>query len=350
MAAATGMKRGLSGVSAQMRGVRVGTPVRDARVDALRFFAMALVVLTHVLGLRHEFKALAPWLVDSMVAFNMPLFAVLSGYVLLGREGHGAATFLKGKALGLLVPYAAWILVELPIRKYAPSEWLPRVAHAMFDPHMGLQMWFLWVLFVLFVIFSGSRAISHSDAFTAGFALVFGVAGAAALGVGVPEVLGLDKLAWLYPFLILGYLLAKHRERLRRFDGAVAFVALVTFPVLLWAGPVSGVASLLGWALQALLKVATALSGIAALWALYKAMPKVALDWQGAVGKRTLGLYGWQMVTLPFLIVGTGWWGAAMSWSAVMIVSTLLTLMLERAAVTRAVFLGQWPKKSPAGS
>jgi len=302
---------------------------RNDLIDALKLFAMGLVVLTHVLGLRPEFKALSPQTVDLMVTFNMPLFTFLSGYVLFGREGKSPLRFIRGKALALLVPYLAWILVELPLRHYPPSAWLPRLGRALVDPHAGLQMWFLWLLFWLFVIFTLARLVSKDDRWMAAGAVAMG----ATLFLGTYTGYGLDKITWLYPFFILGYLFAKHRERLVRFDTVAAVVSVVAFPVLIVWAPAGVV-----------VRFATALAGVGASWAIFRLLPARALAPLGFVGQKTLGLYGWQMVVLPYLIVGAGWLGAATSWTLVMIVATLLTLVLERTTFTRALFLGQWPK------
>ena len=302
---------------------------RNDLIDALKLYAMGLVVLTHVLGLRPEFRDLSPRTVDIMITFNMPLFTFLSGYVLFGREGTGPVRFIRGKTLALLVPYLAWILVELPIRHYPPSAWLPRLGLAFVDPHAGMQMWFLWLLFWLFAIFTAVRLVSKDDRWLGAGAVAMG----ATLFLGTTTAFGLDKITWLYPFFILGYLVAKHRAKLKRLDTWVAVGSLVAFPALLmWAPP--GVA----------VRFATALAGTGASWAIFRSLPSRVLSPLGFVGQKTLGLYGWQMVVLPFLIVGTGWLGAAVSWTLVMVVATLLTLVLERAAFTRAVFLGQWPR------
>ena len=74
-------------------------------------------------------------------------------------------------------------------------------------------------------------------------------------------------------------------------------------------------------------------------------MPAGTLDRLGWLGQRTMGVYGWQMVILPFLIVGAGWPGAFASWALVLSIAVLLTLALERTVLTRAVFLGRWPRE-----
>ncbi len=201
---------------------------RNDVVDALKYFAIALVVLTHVLRLYREFIHLSPDLLRVVVSFNLPLFAFLSGWVLWGREGKNPLSFMRGKALGLLVPYLAWIAVEMPLRHVPPSGYLARLGNALLNPMYGMQMWFLWALFWMFAVFTAGRLVSRSDWWTAVLAL--GVGSVAFFIPGGAN--GLNRIVWLYPYLVLGYLASKHRAPLRRFDVPATLGAVVAFGVL----------------------------------------------------------------------------------------------------------------------
>lgn len=309
--------------------VRVGARQRDLRVDALKALAILLVIATHILGLRREFQAVAPWLYDLIVAFNMPLFALLSGWVLAGREGAAPGRFLWRKLLALYVPYFAWIAVEAPLRRVTLGGMPGRLLEALLDPHAGMQMWFLAVLFWMFVVFTFARLVSRSDAWTGGVAIAM-----AAIGL-MPRIttMGLDKVAWLYPFFILGYLIARAPEDRRRLAviGAAIAATLAAFALL-------GHADLAG-------RYLLALGFVAAVAGVYLVMPQRAIAAQAWLGQHTMGVYGAQMVVMPFLIVGAGWAGALASWALVAAVSTCVAVALERVPFTRAVFLGQWPRK-----
>jgi fucose 4-O-acetylase-like acetyltransferase len=309
------------------------TRSRNVLIDALRFVAIAMVVLTHVLNLRPEFKGLpfAPELVRAMMSFNMPLFAFVSGYVLRGREGAHPVRFIKAKALALLVPYLAWIALEAPLRRIQFADVPPRLVRALYDPLASFQMWFLLVLFVAFAVFALSRAVSDRDSVTVVFAIVVGLSPLLPL----PQSNLLSRLAWLYPFVVLGFIVAHHRPRLKRYDVLAALAGLIAFP-LLFATGWDGIAY----------RFAIGLSGMAALWGVFRVMPVRVLEPLGWLGQRTMGVYGWQMVVLPYLIVGAGWPGALVSWVLVTAAAVMLTLLLERFAFTRAVFLGRWPRKT----
>lgn len=308
-----------------------GNGSRNQRIDALKCFAIGMVVLTHVLNLRWEFKSLAPWLVDAMLAFNMPLFALLAGYVHFGRD-RGGVRLIANKARALLVPYLAWIALVMPLRRLPASDWLPRAALALIDPHAGFQMWFLWSLFWVFVVFTVTRATPWPDVVAGGLALA-----AAAVWLGTPsKAFGFDKVAWLYLFFVLGYFTAKYRVHVRKWEWVVQALGVASFPLFVSFGLVREYPLFAG------------LSGVAASLALYSVQPAVLLRPQARVGRRSLGIYGAQMIVLPFCIVGAGWGGAALSWTAAFVGSLVVTLVLERWAVTRAVFLGMWPRRRRA--
>jgi surface polysaccharide O-acyltransferase-like enzyme len=308
-----------------------GASARNLLIDALRFVAIAMVVLTHVLNLRWEFKELplAAETVRALMAFNMPLFAFVSGYVNRGLERDGPWRFARSKATALLVPYYAWIIVEMPLRRVALADAPERLVRAAIDPMAAFQMWFLLVLFYAFVLLAASRLVSRSEWWLGGVALVVGLLPL----VWQPASNLIVRLCWLYPFVVGGYLVAQHRESCRRFDDAAAVAGLVAFPFLFasgWDGSVH--------------RLAIGAAGSAALWALFRWIPEPVLRRLAWTGSKSLGVYGGQMVLLPFLIVGAGWSGAFASWMLVTAAAVVLTVVLERFALTRAVFLGRWPK------
>lgn len=332
---------------------------RDIRVDALRGLAIAMVVATHILRLRHEFVGVAPWLVWGMLAFNMPLFAFLSGWVLSGREGHDPLRFLGKKALALVVPYVAWVAIELPLRNVATADILPRLGAALLNPHRGLQMWFLLVLFWMFVIFVVVRGVSRSSWWLA----ATGVAIGALLVLPLPQTMAIDKIAWLYPFFIFGYLASRHRSTIGGRRGLAimgAGAAVTAIAALGLSGAVPGLGDVtLPRITGVALRYDLALLGMAVCGLIYVLLPRKALEPQAWLGQRSMGVYGGQMVLLPFLIVGAGWgaaittpwvtvgagWlGALASWALVLAAVGALTWVLEHIPPLKWVLLGQWPK------
>ena len=88
----------------------------------------------------------------------------------------------------------------------------------------------------------------------------------------------------------------------------------------------------------------TAVAGIAATWAIARLAPGWLVSAGAWAGRKSMGVYAGQMITQPFVLVGSGWLGVALSELTTLAASLLLAWALEANALTRAVFLGQWPK------
>ena len=305
---------------------------RNDVIDALKYFAIALVILTHVLRLRAEFIDLSPALLRTIVSFNLPLFTFLSGWVLYGREGQSPGRFMRGKALGLLVPYFAWIAVEMPLRHVVPSGYLARLWHAALDPMAGMQMWFLWALFWMFAVFTVGRLVSRSDWWTAAIGVAVG--SIALLIPGAPAAL--NRIAWLYPYLVLGYLVSKHRASLRRFDVPATAAAAVGVRCAQrdgcarGAGPVRSGSRGHGRRVRNLPLPAGAPYACAGAARSAHARRLRCADGGVPVPHRGAGLArrAWRR--------GRSCSRPPRHWPS----------LLDRFAVTRAVFLGQWPRKA----
>ena len=73
-------------------------PARDRSIDILKGFGILLMICGHI-GFGTPF-------IQFCASFYMPLFYVVSGYLLNGRRPFGS--FVLKKAKGLLVPYYAF--------------------------------------------------------------------------------------------------------------------------------------------------------------------------------------------------------------------------------------------------
>lgn len=81
-----------------------GATERDARIDAAKGIAIALVVLGHAKGIPKEFTVL-------VYSFHVPLFFLLSGWLSHRRNAQTAAQILSTLGRTLLVPYAFFFFV-----------------------------------------------------------------------------------------------------------------------------------------------------------------------------------------------------------------------------------------------
>lgn len=115
---------------------------RDTGLDAVRGFAILLVMLGHCIVLNNMADA---YLYDAIKAVQMPLFMAVSG-VLMGRKkirmtGRELGRQLKKRALSCLVPFVSWIFVT------NVTNFPQKLRSVLFRPDTGL--WFLLTLFIL---------------------------------------------------------------------------------------------------------------------------------------------------------------------------------------------------------
>lgn len=133
-----------------------GATKRDARIDAAKGVAIALVVLGHAKGIPREFTVL-------VYSFHVPLFFLLSGWLSHRRNSQTAAQVLSTLSRTLLVPYVFfffmsygyWLLTrqigEKALRWGQAPWWEPLGGLATgIGPQLYVHpaLWFLPALFI----------------------------------------------------------------------------------------------------------------------------------------------------------------------------------------------------------
>lgn len=116
--------------------------VRDISLDAVKGFAILLVMFGHCIILNHMEDGI---IYDAVAAVQMPLFMAASGFLtgktLQFRNGRELAQKLRKRAVNYLVPFLVWIILLYPLHV------LQRLRQVLFQLDLGL--WFLMVLFLM---------------------------------------------------------------------------------------------------------------------------------------------------------------------------------------------------------
>lgn len=118
-------------------------------IDAVKCFAITLVVLGHVIQnvlFRDTYESLYPW--RFIYSFHMPLFMMVSGYF-----AHNYLTIRKD-CFRLLVPYVMWAVVLAIQYRSVTYLW-----NVVLYPDNGL--WFLWVLFFVKAIYASAFVLER---------------------------------------------------------------------------------------------------------------------------------------------------------------------------------------------
>ncbi|MBN2167769.1 MAG: acyltransferase [Actinobacteria bacterium] len=335
-------------------------PGRDLGVDALRGLAILLVVLGHSISYAVNMNAVSGYnpffYVNSFIyAFHMPLFFMVSGYVMFGRRIRTGE-----RALRLLVPFLAWIPVYWFVDRYFhhypwPVLFWPTLKRTIMEPGDGL--WFLEVLFLCVVLLIPVVQLEKWRSWAGGVSL-------ALIFVGVNLIpyqkLGLHQVKYFFFFFAVGYLAGKHRPGIDRIDRkwigvfltGCSIIFLVSFTVLYYYGRINSFVfpvtlyDLFKTPAAYIIRYAMALLGIVfsmtVIAALQKLQASKALSWFGLV---TMDIYVAHLIMLQ-VTFGSNWERVLVSCITGVVLSLALSfLVLRRSWVTAMLFLGIKPKK-----
>ena len=312
---------------------------RDPRLDLLKAVAITLVVLGHLITAAFGDPVSAPWPLASVFSvlaiLDVPLFVFVSGYLASPTAG---ASWLKRRALQLLVPYFSWIALRWLL--YYRTDVLGWLRSSVLWGNETNALWFLYALFVVSALYA---LVCRWRPAMIGLA----VACVGALAVAVP-LFSLRYVAMLFPVFVVGRLVGE-----RRFEpGAWVLAVTAALLVAMWSRPganllfswpgwaATGIADG-GWGGAALAVTATVLR-IALMLALcgsalYLARGATRGAWLGAL---TLGIYAVHPIVVPQLARGGGLAGLVGGFAITMVAATGATLLLARWPWTSFLLLG----------
>lgn len=227
----------MSGALSRLRVKAIGFPKpgsgRDEGIDALKGFAIILVVLGHCLeiadpGLFVPNASFRHHLATFIYTFHMPLFIFLAGYVMAGKSVRVGRSFVR-----LIVPFFTWMVLKYlfttPVSSYGTGTF-GRYAGDTVWGMANAPLWFLWTLFfcylLLIVVQYAGRRWKYGEEI-AFFLLWFAVNFVPSTRLGIPQ------LQYYFAFFALGYLAAKYKERIAGLSPSVKVAVLAGAPASL---------------------------------------------------------------------------------------------------------------------
>ena len=342
--------------------------MRDKSIDALKGLAITLVVLGHatawtagLIGKQSWVpSATAPHFVFILIySFHMPLFAFVSGYVLYPPREQPLGTQIMRRVRGLLVPYLSWAVVMRVASQAVAPDSSERPGALLLDALLGrgdLSLWFLYALFICTSVLTCLAFLTRAPRLRwllPASALVIMVRIA---GVQVPNLFFLSDVLWIYPFVVLGYMMRplkaailNHRWRVVAI-GLTAFLPLFYFRYPMFIPRLQPVDRLVvamhdvglrgGIALSGTLPYLCATAAVVALYGLYAGRRGRAIEAQAWLGRKSLGIYAIHASALKFLF-GAGVDNVLLLFAGSLGVSILLTALLERIPLVNSLLLGQ---------
>lgn len=132
-----------------------------AEIDIYRGLGIILVVLGHALKQTGETNAVFDILLSVIYSFHMPLFFVASGFIAIKvldlKSKEEQLSFIKNRAIRLLIPYFAVGLFYMPIKfilsKYAVKPYdFSSAWKLLIGENPNTVLWFLYTLFIVSII------------------------------------------------------------------------------------------------------------------------------------------------------------------------------------------------------
>lgn len=214
---------------------------RSITLDVLKGLAILLVVLGHSIdnGLSHAVAA-TNMLHVAIYAFHMPLFFLITGYVLYFTlpTAQMYKKWLTDKAMYLLIPHFLIMALVLVLPRWMTNQGITlegntvwkNVSDAIF--FSGTE-WFLWTMLIVLALLSCVALIDKAGK-AHNFWICFGITTAAIviLPTEGPDIFRIWEVQWYYQFAALGYVIAKVQDKLTwrwagLIIGAACFVPLL---------------------------------------------------------------------------------------------------------------------------
>lgn len=323
---------------------------RNIHIDVLKGVTIMFVVWGHTIQMNHPLR-MNSYLYLTFSSFAMPLFMLLSGYIITTQMKNTLAGFVKKYALRLIVPFFVWAVVfYLKSHHFDPVGLPAYLLNLAKFPANGL--WFLWALFlnsvVLFAVLRLVR-VKHWERWENHLVIASMILSRFAS----TEYFGLADFKVYYTYYAAGYFVCKYYDWVKARRKIFYAISIVAFPPLLMAFQSDKFPSF-----YPLLQEFFGATGIARLIvSIYKYA--IAFAGMGVVSfllelvrrTRFYAFCAWTgLFTLDIYVIHGifSWRCAPVLWQYALVAASMFTgslaltiLVLRRFKITRLVFLGQ---------
>lgn len=198
---------------------------RNNKIDLLKGVSIFLVVWGHAIQYANngEFDFFLNPIFIFIYTFHMPLFMFISGFLFLHSVSNKKCSDVIIKRIKqLVVPIVAWSTMY-----YIFTQVLTRQSISIIDlikSYIG-SFWFLFVLFVLSLLVTLVHRYFKDKLF---IYVILGI-----LILFLPEKINLVYIKFMYPYFILGYLLNKHKTKIKKYIDIIGISCTMLFVILL---------------------------------------------------------------------------------------------------------------------
>jgi fucose 4-O-acetylase-like acetyltransferase len=324
---------------------------RDRQLDAVKGFAIILVIVGHVTAFSNPDNLKNNLLFTLIYSFHMHLFFFISGYLVVGRFGPTTGSWIKKKFMQLIIPYCVFTLFyTFVLFGFLNSTITPdSVIHVLFSYTIPDSAWFLPVLFESFVILAllilSEKVIGKSS-----FLIFFMGASFIIPLTPLDTIMAVHQIVVYTPFVILGYLVCTWKERLSPYVTIIEILGSILFVILFTVKSASLIPTINSAQFYLFYAYGLALTGIILSWSAIKLISNRTLAYPFIFcGFFTMEIYLTHLIILNYftylrlpLWIGSGAVAIISGTLVVLCLSIIGTLVLSYNKYMSTLIFGRW--------
>jgi fucose 4-O-acetylase-like acetyltransferase len=325
---------------------------RDKQLDAVKGFAIILVVFAHVAVYANPENVKTIFLAI-IYSFHMPLFFFISGYLVFGRVGPSSVIWIQKKFKQLIIPYIIFSLFFFYVIFWPSYNFtLGVLVQTLSSYTVYNSAWFLPVLFESFLILSlciiGEKILGKIS-----FILVLFLISCFLPLTSLDSIGAIHQIVLDTPYVIIGYLICFYKEGISKNILLIEIFGSALFPILCvfkFGSYYPGINNSLfylyyGYALAA--------TGIILSWWIIKSIVNYKISYLFIVcGIFTMEIYLTHLIILNYFTLrnwpmwfGTGTTAVISGTSVVITLSLILSLILSYNEKISTIIFGKWSIK-----
>jgi fucose 4-O-acetylase-like acetyltransferase len=325
---------------------------RDKQIDALKGYAIVLVVSGHIIAFSDTNAQL--FLISKFIySFHMPLFFFVSGYVVFGRIRPNLIVWVGKKFYQLAIPYIIFtIIFSFALFGIVPANFtFTNVLWALWAYTVPNSAWFLPVLLeaiLLLVIFIFLERFFSKYLFIfyfISFCIVIPL-------TPLDKVGPLHQICLYSPYVFMGYLVSRYHENIFTHMKVIEITGIIAFAVLFFLKFLNLIPSVVSDNLLYTYVLAT--GGIILSWVIIQIIIKIKVSQIFIfLGIFTLEIYLTHLLLLCGFTFrkwpvwfGSGYSAAVSGTIYLLVLSLSASLALSYNRIISLILFGRWPFKS----
>jgi len=323
--------------------------IRDTHLDAVKGYAIILVVLAHVAVYANP-ENIKSAILSIIYSYHMPLFFFISGYLVYGRFGPTSLAWIQKKFMQLIIPYILFTIFFFYVI-FWPSYILSLniFIQNLFSYTVYNSAWFLPVLFESFLLLCLCINCEKFLGKTTYILFFF------LLSVIIPftdyySINAVNQIVVNTPYVIIGYLICSYRTILSKYILFIEISGSLLFPVLFWFKFSPYYLVINNSLFYLYYTYILALSGIILSWWIIKLIIKLKLSYAFVV----CGIFSMEIYLIHLLILnyftlhnwplwfGTGIIAVISGTFVVIILSLTLSLIINANEKISMIIFGRW--------